>query len=309
MEKILQPTHKQLRRIAAIRSAEQITQMSVASISLLTSDFDEQIVRMIIARIPTAEEQLKGLNSIKKSFDHLYLIEEDFDGTYYTRDLPTYFGELILDLELGILVTAPSSPVETPTEEATPADWIATGKCINETLEISEYLMQDLLCMMSTLSKERIEMLNSMRNGMLKKLTDELSSCQARNKELESTVDRLMAEIAQLKLEEQESLEPSPYQKAMAYENVIYYIASRPLKHKREDLINMLEALLPKEMHAKLRNDIEEKVEARDAEKASKRRKSKASARLTPQITAQAGSTINIIDGTNINHAENVSSK
>lgn len=308
MEKILQPTHKQLRRIAAIRSAEQITQMSVASISLLTSDFDEQIVRMIIARIPTAEEQLKGLNSIKKSFDHLYLIEEDFDGTYYTRDLPTYFGELILDLELGILVTAPSSPVETPTEEATPADWITTGKCINETLEISEYLMQDLLCMMSTLSKERIEMLNSMRNGMLKKLTDELSSCQARNKELESTVDRLMAEIAQLKLEEQESLEPSPYQKAMAYENVVNYIARRSSNGKREEFINMFEALLPKEMHAKLRDDIEEKVEAIKAERASKR-KSKASARLTPQITAQAGSTINIIDGTNINHAENVSSK
>jgi hypothetical protein len=183
MEKILQPTHKQLRRIAAIRSAEQITQMSVASISLLTSDFDEQIVRMIIARIPTAEEQLKGLNSIKKSFDHLYLIEEDFDGTYYTRDLPTYFGELILDLELGILVTAPSSPVETPTEEATPADWITAAKSMNDELNYSDDSMRDILCMMSTLSKERIEMLNSMRNGMLKKLTDELEACKARNKE------------------------------------------------------------------------------------------------------------------------------
>jgi hypothetical protein len=57
-------------------------------------------------------------------------------------------------------------------------------------------------------------------------------------------------------------------------------------------------------MHAKLRDDIEEKVEAIKAERASKR-KSKASAR----IIAQSGSTINIIDGTNINHADNVSSK
>jgi hypothetical protein len=263
---------------------------------------------MIIARIPTAEEQLKGLNSIKKSFDHLYLIEEDFDGTYYTRDLPTYFGELILDLELGILVTAPSSPVETPTEEATPADWITAAKSMNDELNYSDDSMRDILCMMSTLSKERIEMLNSMRNGMLKKLTDELSSCQARNKELESTVDRLMAEIAQLKLEEQESLEPSPYQKAMAYENVVNYIARRSSSHKREEYINMFEALLPKDMHTKLRDDIDEKVEAIKAERASKRKR-KTPARPTPQITAQAGSTINIIDGTNINHAENVSSK
>lgn len=308
MEKILQPTHKQLKRIAAIRSAEQITKMSVASISLLTSDFDEQIVRMIIARIPTAEEQLKGLNSIKKAFDHLYLIEEDFDGTYYTRDLPTYFGELILDLELGILVTAPSSPVETPTEEATPADWITAAKSIRDSLELQYTLLRTSLEKMESVSKDGIINLHSMRNGALKTLTEEFEACQARNKELESTVDRLMAEIAQLKLEEQESLEPSPYQKAMAYENVVNYIARRSSNGKREEFINMFEALLPKEMHAKLRDDIEEKVEAIKAERASKR-KSKASARLTPQITAQAGSTINIIDGTNINHAENVSSK
>lgn len=305
MNNVLQPTNKQLRRIAAIHSAEQITKMSIASISLLTNDFEEQIVRMIIARMSTADEQLKGLNSIKKAFDNLFLINEDFDGTYYTRDLPAYFGELSLDLELGILVTAPSSPVEPPTEEASPSDWIKAAKSMNDELEFSDYQMRDILCTMSTLSKERIEMLDSMRNGMLKKLTDELEACKARNKELESTVNGLTEEMAQLKLEEQESLEPSPYQKAMAYENVIYYIVSRPLKHKREDLINMLEALLPKEMHAKLRNDIEEKVEARDAEKASKRRKSKASAR----IIAQSGSTVNIIDGTNINHADNVSSK
>lgn len=308
MEKILQPTHKQLRRIAAIRSAEQITKMSVASISLLTSDFEEQIVRMIIARIPTAEEQLKGLNSIKKSFDHLYLIEEDFDGTYYTRDLPTYFGELILDLELGILVTAAPSPVEAPTEETTPADWITAAQSIRESLEYQHKLLCDTLQTMETTSKEGITQLNSMRNGMLKKLTDELDACKARNKELEALVDGLKEEMAQLKLEEQESLEPSPYQKAMAYENVVNYIARRSSNNKREEFINMFEALLPKEMHAKLRDDIEEKVEAIKAERASKR-KSKASARLTPQITAQAGSTINIIDGTNINHADNVSSK
>lgn len=308
MEKILQPTHKQLRRIAAIRSAEQITKMSVASISLLTSDFEEQIVRMIIARIPTAEEQLKGLNSIKKSFDHLYLIEEDFDGTYYTRDLPTYFGELILDLELGILVTAPSSPVETPTEEATPADWITAAQNIRESLEYQHKLLCDTLQTMETTSKEGITQLNSMRNGMLKKLTDELSSCQARNQELESTVNGLTEEIAQLKSQEQQIAEPSPYQKAMAYENVVNYIARRSSNSKREEFINMFEALLPKEMHAKLRDDIDEKVEAIKAKKSSKR-KSKTSARITPQITAQPGSTINIIDGTNINHAENVSSK
>jgi hypothetical protein len=304
MEKILQPTHKQLRRIAAIRSAEQITQMSVASISLLTSDFDEQIVRMIIARIPTAEEQLKGLNSIKKSFDHLYLIEEDFDGTYYTRDLPTYFGELILDLELGILVTAAPSPVEAPTEETTPADWITAAQSIRESLEYQHKLLCDTLQTMETTSKEGITQLNSMRNGMLKKLTDELSSCQARNKELESTVNGLTEEIAQLKSQEQQIAEPSPYQKAMAYENVVNYIARRSSNSKREEFINMFEALLPKEMHAKLRDDIDEKVEAIKAKKSSKR-KSKTSAR----IIAQSGSTVNIIDGTNINHADNVSSK
>ena len=308
MEKILQPTHKQLRRIAAIRSAEQITKMSSQSIKVLTNDFEEQYVRMIIARMSTADEQLQGLNSIKKAFDSFYMIEDGFVDSFYDRDLPAYFGELSLDLELGILVTAPSSPVEPPTEEATPADWIKAAKSMNDELEFSDYQMRDILCTMSTLSKERIEMLDSMRNGMLKKLTDELSSCQARNKELESTVDRLMAEIAQLKLEEQESLEPSPYQKAMAYENVVNYIARRSSNGKREEFINMFEALLPKEMHAKLRDDIEEKVEAIKAERASKR-KSKASARLTPQITAQAGSTINFIDGTNINHADNVSSK
>jgi tetrahydromethanopterin S-methyltransferase subunit G len=179
---------------------------------------------------------------------------------------------------------------------------------MNDELEFSDYQMRDILCTMSTLSKERIEMLDSMRNGMLKKLTDELEACKARNKELESTVDRLMAEIAQLKLEEQESLEPSPYQKAMAYENVVNYIARRSSSHKREEYINMFEALLPKDMHTKLRDDIDEKVEAIKAERASKRKR-KTPARPTPQITAQPGSTINIIEGTNINHAENVSSK
>ena len=308
MEKILQPTHKQLRRIAAIRSAEQITKMSSQSIKVLTNDFEEQYVRMIIARMSTADEQLQGLNSIKKAFDSFYMIEDGFVDSFYDRDLPAYFGELSLDLELGILVTAPSSPVEPPTEEATPADWIKAAKSMNDELEFSDYQMRDILCTMSTLSKERIEMLDSMRNGMLKKLTDEFEACKARNKELEALVDGLKEEMAQLKSQEQLIAEPSPYQKAMAYENVVNYIARRSSSHKREEYINMFEALLPKDMHTKLRDDIDEKVEAIKAERASKRKR-KTPARPTPQITAQPGSTINIIDGTNINHAENVSSK
>lgn len=308
MNRDLQTTNKQQKRIAAIHSAEQITKMSSQSIKVLTNDFEEQYVRMIIARMSTADEQLQGLNSIKKAFDNLFLINEDFDGTYYTRDLPAYFGELSLDLELGILVTAPSSPVEPPTEEATPADWIKAAKSMNDELEFSDYQMRDILCTMSTLSKERIEMLDSMRNGMLKKLTDELEACKARNNELEAMADGLKEEMAQLKSQGQQIAEPSPYQKAMAYENVVNYIARRSSSHKREEYINMFEALLPKDMHAKLRDDIDEKVEAIKAEKASKRKR-KTSTRPTSQITAQPGSTINIIEGTNINHADNVSSK
>lgn len=306
MKEIINSTPKQLKRIAAIRSAEQITKMSSQSIKVLTNDFEEQYVRMIIARMSTADEQLQGLNSIKKAFDSFYMIEDGFVDSFYDRDLPAYFGELSLDLELGILVTAPSSPVEPPTEEATPADWIKAAKSMNDELEFSDYQMRDILCTMSTLSKERIEMLDSMRNGMLKKLTDELEACKARNKELEATVNELMEEMTQLKLEQEEQhiAEPTPYQKAMSYENVTNYIATRNTATKREEFINMFEALLPKDMHAKLRDDIEEKVEAIKAKRASKR-KSKTSAR----IVAQAGSTVNIIDGTNINHAENVNSK
>ena len=308
MNKILQPTHKQLRRIAAIHSAEQITKMASQSIKVLTNDFEEQYVRMIIARMSTADEQLKGLNSIKKAFDSLFLINEDFDGTYYTRNLPSYFEELSLDLELGFLVTAPSSPVEPPTEEATPADWVTAAQNIREALEYQHKHMCDTLQTMETISKEGIANLNSMRNGMLKKLTDELEACKARNKELEALANGQKEEIAQLKSQGQQIAEPTPYQKAMAYENVVNYIARRSSNNKREEYINMFEALLPKDMHTKLRDDIDEKVEAIKAERASKRKR-KTSARLTPQITAQPGSTINIIEGTNINHADNVSSK
>ena len=308
MKEILKPTPKQLKRIAAIHSAEQITKMSSQSIKVLTNDFEEQYVRMIIARMSTADEQLKGLNSIKKAFDSFYFIEDGYVESFYTRDLPSYFEELSLDLELGFLVTAPSSPVEPPTEEATPADWVTVSQNIREALEYQHKHMCDTLQTMETISKEGIANLNSMRNGMLKKLTDELEACKARNKELEALADGLKEEIAQLKSQGQQIAEPTPYQKAMAYENVVNYIARRSSNGKREEFINMFEALLPKDMHAKLRDDIDEKVEAIKAERASKRKR-KTSARLTPQITAQPGSTINIIEGTNINHADNVSSK
>ena len=307
MKEIINSTPKQLKRIAAIHSAEQISSMSAASIKLLTNDFDEQIILMIIARFTTADEQLKGLNCIREAFDKLYYVDDPFNGSFYEHEPPIDFNELSLDLELGILVTAPSSPVEPPTEEASPADWITATQSVCEALECHDNMMRASLLTMEATAKESIDQLNSMRNGMLTKLTEELISSNKRNDELKATVNELMEEMTQLKLEQEEQhiAEPTPYQKAMSYENVTNYIASRPLKHKREDLINMLEALLPKEMHAKLRNDIEEKVEARDAEKASKRRKSKASAR----IIAQSGSTVNIIEGTNINHADNVSSK
>ena len=308
MKEILKPTPKQLKRIAAIHSAEQITKMSSQSIKVLTNDFEEQYVRMIIARMSTADEQLKGLNSIKKAFDSFYFIEDGYVESFYTRDLPSYFEELSLDLELGFLVTAPSSPVEPPTEEATPADWVTVSQNIREALEYQHKHMCDTLQTMETISKEGIANLNSMRNGMLKKLTDELEACKARNKELEALADGLKEEIVQLKSQGQQIAEPTPYQKAMAYENVVNYIARRSSSNKREEYINMFEALLPKDMHAKLRDDIDEKVEAIKAERASKRKR-KTSARLTPQITAQPGSTINIIEGTNINHADNVSSK
>lgn len=307
MNNVLQPTNKQLRRIAAIHSAEQITKMGAKSIMVLTNDFEEQTVRMIIGRIPTADEQLKGFNSIKKAFDDLYYTEDGFSGWYYTRDVPDYFTELSLDLELGILVTAPSSPVAPPTEEASPADWITAAQSVLEALNYQHKMMCDSLQTMETTSKEGIAQLNSMRNGALGKLTEKLASYEARNKELETTVNGLTEEMARLKLEQQEQhiAEPSPYQKAMSYENVINYIARRSSAMKREEYISMFEALLPKDMHTKLRDDIDEKVEAIKARKASNRKKSKTSAR----IIAQPGSTVNIIDGTNINHADNVNSK
>ena len=306
MKEIINSTPKQLKRIAAIHSAEQITKMSSQSIKVLTNDFEEQYVRMIIARMSTADEQLQGLNSIKKAFDSFYMIEDGFVDSFYDRDLPAYFGELSLDLELGILVTAPSSPVELPTEEASPTDWITATQSVCEALECHDNMMRASLLTMEATAKESIDQLNSMRNGMLTKLTEELISSNKRNDELKATVNELMEEMVQLKLEQEELhiAEPTPYQKAMSYENVTNYIATRNTATKREEFINMFEALLPKDMHAKLRDDIEEKVEAIKAKRASKR-KSKTSAR----IVAQAGSTVNIIDGTNINHAENVNSK
>ena len=306
MKEIINSTPKQLKRIAAIHSAEQITKMSSQSIKVLTNDFEEQYVRMIIARMSTADEQLQGLNSIKKAFDSFYMIEDGFVDSFYDRDLPAYFGELSLDLELGILVTAPSSPVELPTEEASPTDWITATQSVCEALECHDNMMRASLLTMEATAKESIDQLNSMRNGMLTKLTEELISSNKRNDELKATVNELMEEMTQLKLEQEELhiAEPTPYQKAMSYENVTNYIATRNTATKREEFINMFEALLPKDMHAKLRDDIEEKVEAIKAKRASKR-KSKTSAR----IVAQAGSTVNIIDGTNINHAENVNSK
>ena len=164
--------------------------------------------------------------------------------------------------------------------------------------------MCNTLQAMETTSKEGITQLNSMRDGALRKLTKELEACQARNKELEATIAEQKEELAQLQSQEQQIAEPTPYQKAMSYDNVVNYIARRSSSSKREEYINMFEALLPKDMHAKLRDDIDEKVEAIRAERASKRR-NKTSAR----IIAQPGSTVNIIDGTNINHADNVNSK
>lgn len=306
MKEIINSTPKQLKRIAAIHSAEQISRMSVASIKLLTNDFDEQIIRMVIARFTTADEQLKGLNSIREAFDKLYYVDDPFNGSFYEHEPPIDFNELSLDLELGILVTAPSSPVEPPTEEASPADWITATQNVCEALECHDNMMRASLLTMEATAKESIDQLNSMRNGMLTKLTEELISSNKRNDELKATVNELMEEMTQLKLEQEEQhiAEPTPYQKAMSYENVTNYIATRNTATKREEFINMFEALLPKDMHAKLRDDIEEKVEAIKAKRASKR-KSKTSAR----VVAQAGSTVNIIDGTNINHAENVNSK
>lgn len=89
------------RRISAITCGAQVEGMSANSLKVLTNDFEEQYVKPLIGKSSAPADQLRILEAIEKAFDDIHIIAYNINVPQYDRDIPDYFEQFRLDLELG----------------------------------------------------------------------------------------------------------------------------------------------------------------------------------------------------------------
>lgn len=291
-----------LRRIHAVKSGQQIIEMSADSISILTNDFEERWVRMLITKCDAPSDQLEVLETLERDFYEAHCVGYDFDVAEYDRELPGFFKQLRLDIELGLPITADDSILDVSEVDDTPEAWIAACKDVSSVLTSDSSKLDNALHQISDTVKESISQIGALRKGMMQSMLKKLAQCQNEIKTLRAENERLKAARLVSK-----TAEDDPFSRTVTYENVVNHIARRDIHDKREELISMFEALLPKNMHEKFRDDVNDKVEVQEAKRRAKRRAStQLEQPFTPHVNAAAGSTVNIIQGTNINHAEKV---
>lgn len=140
---------KFLRRLSAITSGAQLIAMSAQSTKVLTHDFEENYVLRIICLSNTAADQLLILDAIKKAFDQIHIYKYDVNLPQYDKEVPGYFEQYRLDLELGIAFThediatltaaaTPQPDEQHSTEQMAKADAMVLERIISQYLNMSE---------------------------------------------------------------------------------------------------------------------------------------------------------------------------
>lgn len=257
---------KLLYRINAVHCGQQVANMSTTSIRTLTNDFEECYVRRLIAKCESSQDQLQVLEAIEHAFDEIF-IDDVWNGEpQYNRDPPQYFDAFRLDLEIGLpIMVEDSLPVQD--SEHTPDNWISASNAVSNSLTQYGELLGSILSQFKSVSDQGLSQMDAMRNGIIRDLTDRLAKSESQNQKLREEIQRLKASKPAVK-----PFEDDPFRRTVTYENVVNHIARRDIHHRREELINMFEALLPKDMHEKFRDDINDKVEAMEAKRRAKRR-------------------------------------
>lgn len=106
------------RRISAITSGSQVADMSAHSLKVLTNDFEESYVQQVICKFSAPTDQLAILEAIEKAFDKIHIYDYNFNQPLYDKEIPAYFEQYRLDLELGVSIT--NEDVDIPTSATDP---------------------------------------------------------------------------------------------------------------------------------------------------------------------------------------------
>lgn len=106
------------KRISAITCGVQVAGMSAHSLKVLTNDFEEKYVQQLIGKSDAPADQLTILEAIRKAFDDIHLDGFEYGMPNYDREIPSYFEQFHLDLELGMPIT--DADVDIPTSASDP---------------------------------------------------------------------------------------------------------------------------------------------------------------------------------------------
>lgn len=106
------------KRISAITCGAQVVGMTALSLKVLTNDFEEKYVQQLIGKGESPDDQRIIFDAIEKAFDEVHYVDEDFGRPVYDKEVPDYFEQYRLDLELGVVITDTDEDI--PTSAADP---------------------------------------------------------------------------------------------------------------------------------------------------------------------------------------------
>ena len=144
-------------------------------------------------------------------------------------------------------------------------------------------------------------MVKEKKQSVIRELCKQVVSvAESREKQLLAEIEAQRKEIEQLRnmIEGFKEAAKDPFRCAVTYDFVVEYISNRS-ETKAEPLISLFEALLPQNMQAKFREDINS---LRDKNKAKRRGPA-------TRIEAKGGGKITIVQGTNIENVNDYNEK
>jgi len=188
-----------LKRIAYIKCGQQIAEMSSTSLKIITNYFEEDYIRLLLTKSESPQNQILILEAITKAFDDIYLTTNEFGYQVYCREIPEFFDHLRLEFELGMPIESPLSSsnlhIPSATNESTPDEWIAVGHDFRNLLEQTGSELTEHINAIQAISEKSVNDINSLNNGIVSKLTSQLSHSMKKNQELRETISNLSKEI------------------------------------------------------------------------------------------------------------------
>lgn len=133
--------------------------------------------------------------------------------------------------------------------------------------KVKEIVGSGLLQNVSTMQSQ-IELLMRANGELQRQLNEALAEAgQKTDPMLEDEVKTLRAKVEELQAEKEEN---AMWFRWMKRENVVKYIASKNDAAKRDDLISLVQAMLPKDMHDEFQDEVDDQYKARIARHSAK---------------------------------------